>query len=245
MPFDLTVLGSASPYPRPGEPCSGYLVRSESATVWLDAGPGTLAALQGHVALTEVDAVWISHLHADHLADLLPACYALLFADLRPAKPLPLLGPPGIGERLSAFLSNTGPAPIERAFTVHELHDGHFAEVNGLALATTAVEHGFPAFGVRVTDGDRVLAYSGDTGPCAALDRLAGGADLFLCEADGPEPSNGHLTPEEAARAAHGAGRLVLTHFGPFIAPEDAAKRAAAVHEGPVEFAAPDRVFAV
>ncbi len=238
MPFDLTVLGSASPYPRPGEPCSGYLVRGEGATVWLDAGPGTLAALQERTALTDVDAIWISHLHADHVADLLPTVYALLFADLRPAKPMPLYGPPGIGDRLGAFLGNTGPAPIGQAFHVHELHDGHFAEVNGLTLATTAVEHGFPAFGVRVTDGDRVLAYSGDTGPCAALTELANGADLFLCEADGPEPSEVHLTPEDAARAAHGAGQLVLTHLGPFLTREEAAERA-----GTDAIAVPGAVF--
>ncbi len=245
MPLELIVLGSASPYPRPGEPCSGYLVRGGGATVWLDAGPGTLAALQHHTALTEVDAVWVSHLHADHVADLLPAVYALLFADLRPAKPMPLYGPPGIGKRIGDFLGNTGPAPIEQAFTVHELQDGHFAEVNGLTLATSAVEHGFPAFGVRVTDGDRVLAYSGDTGPCAALDRLAGGADLFLCEADGPQSSPVHLTPEDAARAAHGSGRLVLTHVGPFLTREHAAKRATAVREGPIDVATPGRVFPV
>ncbi|WP_328443007.1 MBL fold metallo-hydrolase [Amycolatopsis sp. NBC_00438] len=245
MPFDLTVLGSASPYPRPGEPCSGYLVRSAGATLWLDAGPGTLAALQEHTALAEVDAIWISHLHADHVADLLPAVYALLFADLRPARPIPLYGPPGTGERLGAFLTNTAPAPIGEAFAVHELHDGHFAEVGGLTLATTAVEHGFPAFGVRVTDGDRVLAYSGDTGPCAALTELATGADLLLCEADGPEPSPVHLTPEDAARAAHGAGRLVLTHLGPFLTAEVATARASTVHSGQVEVAAAGRVFAV
>ncbi|WP_410609434.1 MBL fold metallo-hydrolase [Amycolatopsis sp. lyj-109] len=226
MPLELIVLGSASPYPRPGEPCSGYLVRGSGATVWLDAGPGTLAALQEHTSLTDVDAIWISHLHADHVADLLPAVYALLFADLRPAKPMPLYGPPGIGERLSAFLSNTGPAPIEQAFAVHELHDGHFAEAGGLTLATTAVEHGFPAFGVRVTDGARVLAYSGDTGPCTALTELADGADLFLCEADVAAPSPVHLTPEDAARAAHAAGKLVLTHIGPFLEPAEAADRA-------------------
>jgi ribonuclease BN (tRNA processing enzyme) len=245
MPFELIVLGSASPYPRPGEPCSGYLVRSAGATVWLDAGPGTLAALQEHTALTDVDAIWISHLHADHVADLLPAVYALLFADLRPARPIPLYGPPGIAARLSAFLTNTVAAPIGEAFAVHELHDGHLAEVGGLTLATMAVAHGFPAFGVRVTDGDRVLAYSGDTGPCAALTELATGADLFLCEADGPEPSPVHLTPEDAARAAHAAGRLVLTHLGPFLTREEAVDRASAVHKGQVEVATPGGVFEV
>jgi ribonuclease BN (tRNA processing enzyme) len=245
MPFDVIVLGSASPYPRPGEPCSGYLVRSEGATIWLDAGPGTLAALQEHTTLTDVDAIWISHLHADHVADLLPAFYALRYADLRPARPIPLYGPPGIAGRLGAFLTNAAAAPIGEAFEVHELHDGHLAEVGGLTLAATAVAHGFPAFGVRVTDGDRVLAYSGDTGPCAALTELANGADLFLCEADGPEPSEVHLTPEEAARAAHSSGRLVLTHFGPFLSAPDAAARASAVHTGQVEVATPGAVFAV
>ena len=81
MPFELIVLGSASPYPRPGAPCSGTSCAATAPSVWLDAGPGTLAALQEHTALTEVDAIWISHLHADHVADLLPAVYALLFAD--------------------------------------------------------------------------------------------------------------------------------------------------------------------
>jgi ribonuclease BN (tRNA processing enzyme) len=240
MPVELIVLGSASPYPRPGAPCSGYLVRGDAATVWLDAGPGTLAALQAHTPLADVDAIWISHLHADHVADLLPAVYALLFADLRLGKPMPLYGPPGIGERLGAFLSNTGPAPIEQAFAVHELHDGHLADVGGLKLASSAVEHGFPAFGVRVTDGDRVLAYSGDTGPCAALTELATGADLFLCEADGPDPSPVHLTPEDAAHAGRGAGKLVLTHLGPFLTPAEAADRA-----GTDAVAAPGAVFAV
>jgi ribonuclease BN (tRNA processing enzyme) len=240
MALELIVLGSASPYPRPGEPCSGYLVRGDGATVWLDAGPGTLAALQEHTALTDVDAIWISHLHADHVADLLPAVYALLFAELRPTRPMPLYGPPGIGNRLGDFLSNTGPAPIHDAFAVHELHDGHFAGAGGLTLAGTAVEHGIPAFGVRVTDGDRVLAYSGDTGPCAALTELATGADLFLCEADGPEPSEVHLTPEDAARAARGAGQLVLTHLGPFLTRAEAAERA-----GTEAVATPGAVFTV
>ena len=95
MAFTVTVLGSATPYPRPGNPCSGYLIRHGATRIWLDAGPGTLAALQEHTTPDELDAVWVSHLHADHVADLLPAVYALLFADLPPRKPIPLHGPPG------------------------------------------------------------------------------------------------------------------------------------------------------
>ncbi|MFI5609782.1 MBL fold metallo-hydrolase [Amycolatopsis sp. NPDC051903] len=245
MAFTLTVLGNATPYPRPGNPCSGYLVRHGTSKIWVDAGPGTLAALQEHTSPDELDAVWVSHLHADHVADLLPAVYALLFADLRPRPPIPLYGPPGTAARISAFLSNTGRAPIEQAFAVHELHDGHRARVGDLRLTSVAVDHGFPAFGLRITDGRRTLAYSGDTGPCPALTRLADGADLFLCEADGSEPSTVHLTPAEAGRAAAGAARLVLTHMSHTVTPRDAVTQAATHFPGPVAYATPRAVFGV
>ncbi|MFD1150758.1 MBL fold metallo-hydrolase, partial [Saccharothrix hoggarensis] len=193
MTFRLTVLGTATPYPRPDNPCSGYLLRTDHTAVWVDAGPGTLAALQRHHRPDLVDAVWISHTHADHAADLLPYYYALLFADGHPREPVPLYGPPGLAARLEAFLAGAAPNPASAAFDVHELHDGHRAEIGDLTLTSHAVEHGLPAFGLRAAHGDAVLAYSGDTGPCPALDRLADGADLFLCEADGAGPH--HCAP--------------------------------------------------
>jgi ribonuclease BN (tRNA processing enzyme) len=244
----LTVLGSSTPYPVAGNPCSGYLVAERDTTVWLDAGPGTLAELGRTIRLDRLSAIWISHLHADHTSDLLTAFYALRYADLEPAGPLPLYGPPGTAERLRGYLSNKGPAPVEEAFDVHELHDGHEARVGPLLLRTRAVEHGFPAFAVRVESGGSVLAYSGDTAPCAGLDATAAGADLFLCEADGPARHGEaavHLTPEEAGAAAAraGAARLVLTHVGRATAPADAVRRAAAEFTGPVDHAAPGAVF--
>jgi ribonuclease BN (tRNA processing enzyme) len=93
----LTVLGSATPYASVDNPCSGYLVSSGGTRVWVDAGSGTLAQLQQHVRLDELDAIWISHLHADHSADLLTAYYAVLFADLQLTAPLP----PCTGRRAS------------------------------------------------------------------------------------------------------------------------------------------------
>ncbi|MFC4564010.1 MBL fold metallo-hydrolase [Nocardiopsis mangrovi] len=247
----LTVLGSATPYPRPDDPCSGHLVRHGTTTVWLDAGPGTLAELQRHTAIDALDAIWISHLHADHSSDLLTAFYALLYADLRPAAPIPLFGPPGTADRLRHYLTNTEPGPVERAFDVHELHDGHECAVGGLRLRSRLVEHGFPAFGVRVDAGAVSLAYSGDTAPCPALDDLAAGADTLLCEADGDAPPAGvprvHMTPEDAGAVARKAGvrRLILTHVAPPLRAGAAVERAAAAFGGAVEHAAPGRTFGV
>ncbi|WP_017539483.1 MBL fold metallo-hydrolase [Nocardiopsis halophila] len=248
--MELTVLGSASPYARPGNPCSGYLVRHGGSALWMDAGPGTLAELQRHVRPDRLDGVWISHLHADHAADLLTAYYALLYADLDPSGPVPLYGPPGTAERLRHFLSNQGSSRVEEAFDVRELYDGRTDRVGELVVESRAVEHGLPAFGARVgtEDPGGVLAYSGDTGPCPALAELAAGASLFLCEADLDAPSDGgavHLTPEQAGRSAReaGAGRLLLTHVGPSQEPGEAVARAGEAFGGPVAYAAPGEAF--
>ncbi|MET9634562.1 MBL fold metallo-hydrolase [Lentzea sp. NPDC006480] len=240
MGLDLTVLGCATPYPSADNPCSGYLVSTGDTRLWMDAGTGTLGPLQRHTKLQDVDAIWISHLHADHSADLLTAYYALLFADIDRA-PIPLLGPPGIADRLAGFLTN-GPerSPVESAFEITELHDGHTAEVGSMRLTTAAVEHGIPAFAVRIEAGTS-LTYSGDTAPCASLVELARGTDVLLCEAESATKSEVHHTPEDAggtARAA-GAGRLIVTHVGRFLTPQEAVTRASSRYDGPVDFASP------
>ncbi|HKR48399.1 MAG TPA: MBL fold metallo-hydrolase [Pseudonocardiaceae bacterium] len=188
----LTVLGCATPYASVDNPCSGYLVSSGETRVWVDAGSGTLAQLQRHVRLDEVDAIWISHLHADHSADLLTAYYAALFADIQLVAPIPLYGPPGIADRLAHFLTNSSTrSPVESAFAVHELHDGHQARVGALTLTSRAVEHGIPAFAVRIEAEGQSLVYSGDTAPCANLTQLAHGCDVLLCEAESTQAPAG------------------------------------------------------
>ncbi|MFI8822742.1 MBL fold metallo-hydrolase [Streptomyces sp. NPDC053431] len=244
----LTVLGSATPYPAAGNPCSGYLLEGGGVRVWIDAGSGTLGELRRYVGLGELDAVWVSHLHADHSADLLTAYYGLLYADVRRDAPLPLFGPPGIADRLAGFLTNGATrSPVERAFEIDELHDGHVVRLGGLTLVSRRVEHGgLDAFGVRVEGSDgAVLAYSGDSEPCPSLVELARDSGLFLCEADGE--GEGHHSPEEAGRSAAEAGveRLLVTHVGPSITPEAAVRRAAAEFGGPVEYAGPGRSFTV
>ncbi|WP_194814911.1 MBL fold metallo-hydrolase [Nocardia sp. XZ_19_385] len=246
----LTVLGSATPYPAAGNACSGYLVTHGDTRLWLDAGTGTLAQLQRYVRLDELDAIWISHLHADHCADLLTAYYGARYADVRLPAPIPLYGPPGIAGRLADFLTN-GPvrSPIESAYEVHELFDGHQADIGGLRVRAAAVEHGMPAFAARIEAGATALTYSGDTGPCAALTSLAAESDLLLCEADG-SPSEGlavHCTPEDAGATAAEAGarQLVLTHVSRFLTPDAAIARARTRYDGPIGYADPGRSFAI
>ncbi|QNS05553.1 MBL fold metallo-hydrolase [Streptomyces xanthii] len=251
----LTVLGSATPYPSADNPCSGYLVTGGGARIWVDAGSGTLGPLQRCTRLDELDAIWISHLHADHSADLLTAYYGALYADLTLAAPIPLYGPPGIADRLAGFLTNgAARSPVESAFAVTELHDGHRVDVGPLRLTSRAVAHGMPAFGLRIDGAGGSLAYSGDTAPCASLTELAAGCDVLLCEADSDrhparaaESERVHHTPEDAGETATKAGarRLIVTHVGRSLTPRAAVERASARFDGPVEHASPGAEFSI
>lgn len=221
--MQVTTLGTASPYPRPGNPCSSFLVQTAGGSrIWLDAGAGTLAALLVTCPLAQLDAVWISHTHADHFSDLAVTYYALAFTDVhRP--PLPVFGPPGWVQRLRAVLTHdpARPSPLERVLDVHEVTDRLPVAVEDSELTPVLLQHDAPNYGVRLRDGDGVvLAYTGDTGPCNALGVLARDADLLISEADDgtlPASREGvHLTASEAAQAAEAASvrQLLLTHLG-------------------------------
>lgn len=215
----ITTLGTASPYPRPGDANSSFLIESRQARVWVDAGSGSLAALLAHIPLEELDAVWISHTHADHFSDLAVTFYALRYADIsRP--PLPVFGPPRWAERLRAVLTHTSaPSPIEDAFEVHEVGDGLTAMMGDLELTAFEVLHDAPCFGVRASADGLVVGYTGDTGPCRRVAELAGGVDLLISEAGyglvAPHEQPVHLiAPQAGAVAADArAARLLLTHL--------------------------------
>ncbi|MFI9645585.1 MBL fold metallo-hydrolase [Streptomyces sp. NPDC052040] len=247
----LTVLGAGAPYPVPERACSGYLVRGGRAAVWVDTGPGTLAPLQRFAELETLSAVWISHLHADHAADLLGAYYALGLCGVTRNAPLPVYAPRGCAERLAGYFAEPGTAFLDRAFRFHELADGREDDVDGIRLVSKAVEHDLEAFGLRVEHGGSILAYTGDSAPCPALDELGAGADLLLSEAgDGrcaPEGTRRHLTPEEAGQLARrsGARSLLLTHLAPGLATEDALRRAESGFDGPVDCAREGRTYQV
>ncbi|MFJ9735543.1 MBL fold metallo-hydrolase [Streptomyces sp. NPDC101169] len=245
MPLTLTVLGAASPHPGPDRPCSGYLLAGGGAEVWVDAGPGTFAALQRHTDPARLTAIWISHLHADHSADLLAAAYAFAFGGMTPAAPVPVYAPQDCARRLAGFFGRSDVEFLKGVFDFRALYDGHDVRHWNLRLTARAVAHDAETYGLRAESQGSVLAYSGDSGPCAALGELAARADLFLCEADIDEHRGGehfpqvHLTPEDAGRVAREARvrELLVTHVGPTLTRAAAAARAAEVSGRPTRAA--------
>ncbi|MFE0452082.1 MBL fold metallo-hydrolase [Streptomyces sp. NPDC058914] len=236
MPLSLTVLGTASPHPGPHRPCSGYLLRGGGAEVWVDAGTGTFAELQRHTDPRRLTAIWISHLHADHSADLLAAVYAFAYGGLTPPAPIPVYAPADCARRLAGFLGRPDVRFLSGVLDFRPLYDGHAVQHWNLRLTSRAVAHDTEAYGLRAECQGSVLAYSGDSGPCDALTELAAGADLFLCEADIDAHREGeqrvHLTPEDAGACAKGARELLVTHVGPTLSREEAVSRAALVFAG-------------
>lgn len=211
MGLTVTILGSTGSYPSPGGACSGYLVRSSSTTIWLDAGSGSLANLQRHVDILDVDAIVLSHEHPDHTADL--AGFYVACKYYRHREHVPVYAPAGVAD--SVYYSGD---PI----AWHDVTDGSRVEIGGLSLSFSRTDHPPETLAVRVEGEGRALGYSADSGPAWSLSQLGPGLDLALCEATYLSDSEGkgqHMSARQAGLSGRAAevGQLVLTHLQPGI----------------------------
>jgi ribonuclease BN (tRNA processing enzyme) len=215
----LTVIGSSPAWPNPGGAHSGYLVQGPGRLL-LDCGPGVLARLRASGSWPEVDAIVISHFHLDHWGDVVPWTWGVLYGPGREAPRPELHLPPGGRTFVAGVAPQFGGTPdlFERAFEVSEYSAGAVTHVAGFELLPVRLQHyRIESYGFRVSDGERTLAYSADSGPGDALVELARGADLFVCEAtlrDGEPEPRGHLSLAEAELAftTARARRLLVTH---------------------------------
>ncbi|MGH3744446.1 MAG: MBL fold metallo-hydrolase [Mycobacteriales bacterium] len=249
--MDLTVLGCAGTFAGPASGCSSYLLEHDGFRLMVDCGYGAVGALQRHGDLLDLDAVLVTHLHADHCIDLVAYSYAR-FYDPRGCPPaLPVFGPAGTAERIAQAAGSSRPGWLDRVFDWRPI-DGSALTVGPYAVTMARTNHPVECYGQRVEAGGRTLAYSADTGACEALVDLARGADLFLCEAsflDGPgNPDGVHLCGREAGEyaARAGVGSLLLTHLVAAWGDEQATlAEAKAVFGGPLELARADATYPV
>jgi len=241
----LTVLGGCGAWPEAGQACSGFLVEHDGFRLVLDLGYATVPQLLEHLAPGQVDAVFISHGHPDHCADLNPLLRARVLRD-DPAGALPVYALPGA---LDAVLALDRPGMLAGALELVELSPGGRLEIGPFRAQTWLLPHWVPNVGLRLAAGSVVLAYTGDCGPSPLLADLAARADLLLAEASYldqvPEDSRAHLSSAAQAgrRAAQaGAGHLLLTHLLPGTDPAAARNAATDHYTGPVGVAAPGLV---
>jgi ribonuclease BN (tRNA processing enzyme) len=250
----ITVLGKSPAWQDAGGACSGYLIEEDGRRLLLDCGNGVFGKLRGACDFTTVEAVVVSHLHADHFIDLVPYAYALAYSPhARSAGARPLLhAPPGARE---TFRRVTGAwnaeELIEEAFEVREYDAADELDLGALRLRFHEVPHFVRTHAVQVRGAHGSFTYGADCAPNDAIVAFAHATDLLMLEAAVQRPETdgvrGHLTPAEAG--AHGrraeARRLVLTHISDDVDEAWARAEAQAAFGAPVEVAREGAVYDV
>jgi ribonuclease BN (tRNA processing enzyme) len=242
----ITVLGKSPAWQDAGGACSGYLVEGGGVRVLLDCGPGVFAKLRRVIDYARVDAVVISHLHADHVMDLVPYASGLRYGLHERVAPL-LLAPPGAPEALGQLCAGGSMRAdhVDGAFALRVYDPAETVRVGGLTLRFQPVPHFIPTNAIEVAEDGMRLTYGADCGPNDALPAFGAGTGLLLIEATLPRPDDGHLTPAQACE--HGARararRLVLTHFSDELQSQWVHDEAARAFGGDVDLAHAGAVY--
>jgi len=262
----LTILGKSPSWQDAGGACSGYLIEEDGVCVVLDCGNGVFSKLRRFRDYTRVDAVVISHLHADHFLDLVPFSYALTYAPRqqpvpvdrwpgvdRPACPR-LITPRGSRETYRRVVGAWGNDDlIENAFAIEEYEPDSTADVGPLRIRFHEVPHFTETFAVDIAsrNGGGRFTFGADCSPTERLVEIAKDTDLLLIEATLPRPertgTRGHLTPEEAGEHGREAGakRVVITHISDELDEDDARRRASEAFGAPVDVASEGATYEI
>jgi len=253
----LTVLGGSAASPNTGMGCAGLLVATPDARIVLDFGPGTLPELRRHADFRTLDGIVVSHMHVDHVLDLLALRHALAYNPVPAPAPVPVWLPPGGADLLARaaapFDACDAPGVFAATVRVAEYDPARPLSIGDATVVFAPAVHYLPAWAMRLSaPGSTDLGYTGDTGPTADLAPFFAGVGVLVAEAtllepgDKPAADRKSLTATEAGSLAHDAGAnvLVLTHiweeFG-FAACRD---RAAAAFAGRLELARPGLTLA-
>lgn len=215
----LTVLGCYGPYPKAKGACSGYLLEDENTKILIDCGNGVLSKYFAICSdLNKLDAIFISHLHSDHMGDLLVLRYAIGIGQMmgKIKKSIPIYLPSSPKDDYDRIQFNN-------AFIRNIIKEDSKIKVNNINVSFKKTDHPVECYAMAFEKGGKRFVYSGDTKYFDGLIDFVRGADLFLCEASVLEKDRNenvpHLSAKQAAEIAVEAGikRVLLTHFLPDI----------------------------
>jgi ribonuclease Z len=251
MSMTLAILGSGSAVPDPVRGNPSQAVTIDQTTLLFDCGERTTVNLvSAGINPLDVDALFFTHLHWDHISDF--GFFAISSWNCGRRRELPIFGPPGTAAMVEASLYGvhrcdveylqryvralpdhiTDRPSVDPPFRVHEMDVGWRWERDGFQVIAGAVEHhqrlGVPSIGYRIESKHGVVALSGDTAPCEEVVELARDADIlvhdcaFLDEIIEAREMWSHSGPTGAGKVAAAANvkTLVLTHLGPYTSPE-------------------------
>ncbi len=212
----LHLLGVNGPFPESSGATSGYLLQADSALIQLDMGSGVLARLTALTAPESLDALFLSHWHFDHAADLPVLMYRLQAMGFGEGGPqLAVYAPVDESSALRKIVASVP------CFRLIDIAPGDTVTVGSCEIRIGEARHPVPAVSFRIEEGGKAFGYTGDTNTLPSLAGFFRNVDLLL--ADGLFPAadwaegKPHLSAELAASLAAEAeaGALVLTHLNP------------------------------
>lgn len=224
--IDLYLLGSGTILSRGEQACSSILIRNTNTTILVDCGIGSFMRMKKlGIQPTEIDFIFITHYHPDHISDLVPFLFYLANPPVPLTKTLHLWGPPGLVQLMRTFHTIYGEWLESTAYLIHELSVSPIV-TNSFILEWKKVLHSKQAVGYRFNFQGKIISFSGDSGYCPALIDLCAGADLAILECSFPDEQEktGHLTPGLVAKIADQAQvkQLIITHLYPENQPQTA-----------------------
>ncbi len=212
----ITCIGRYGPYPRAGGSCSCYLLQHEGKNIVIDMGCGSLTRLLGLLRVSQIDALILSHLHADHMGDVLTLRYALDASKKMGEREQPLrVYLPDSPKTESDIISAHG---MMDTFTIT---DGLSIDICGVDVSFALMPHPVPSYAMAFRANGKKLVYSGDTKENEWLAPFASAADILIMEAAflsrDKTPGAPHVNAVEAGHIASDAGvkRMLVTHLFP------------------------------
>lgn len=234
----LTILGSGTAAPLLERSCAGYLIETGSKKLLFDSGAGTIRRLlELKINLFEIDNIFYTHLHNDHINDLGAIIWSNNYGGIR-KKALNLYGPQGFKQYHIILLNKLlKPHKLNFEMNVKELRNS-IIKINNIKIKTRQIEHSTTTKSIayRVEHKNKVLVYTGDTDYCNETIEIAKNADVLLTECTLPNKAEGHLTPSLAGRIASKANVkvLILTHFYPKVLKTNIKKQCAKEFKGKI-----------
>lgn len=254
----LTIVGCAGSMSGPEAAASCYLVQAEGTdpdggkertwSVLIDMGPGGFGAAWRYLDPSNLDAVVLSHCHADHMADVISLHVHHRWHPEGRITGLPIYGPADTRRRFLEIDGYADPDAYADVFDFRTVTSGMQFSVGPLHFEAFPGNHTVESYGFRITGpgaqgGQVLLAYTGDTDDAETIDTMAHGVDLLLCECGftaADKPRGIHLDGRRAGALASRAevGELVLTHIQPWTDPAQVEAEVSTTWAGPLKLAA-------
>lgn len=243
----ITILGNCGPYPRAGGACSGYLLEAKNFKILIDCGNGTLSRLLTLIgSLNKIDAIILSHLHSDHMSDIMVMRYALGInqANGTICKSIPLYAPKDPEETYNKL-------QFKNAFIQNEINEDTILTFDDMKISFKLMSHPIRTYGLIVEKDGKRFVYTSDTKYCDALKEITSNADLALCECNLLEKDRTedayHLSAKQVGQIAADMNvkKLLLTHIWPEYDVNEILNEAKTNFAGDVEIAVEMRSYEI